>query len=131
MVAGGCDAVVVAFAGVTRAFLFMGASTFDQPLKDWDVSSVTNMLRMFKGASKFNQPLNGWTVSSVTVMSHMFRSSNFNQPPNDWDVGSVGTMLYMFSQTNFNQPPNNWTSIYVHPIIKLLKILLFLVEKVW
>ena len=49
--------------------MFEEASNFNQPLNDWDVSSVTNMSCMFYGASSFNQPLNDWDVSSVTNMS--------------------------------------------------------------
>jgi len=33
---------------------------------------------MFNGTKVFNQPLNNWNVSSVTNMSYMFGSSAFN-----------------------------------------------------
>ena len=90
--------------------MFHGASGFNQPLNDWDVSSVTDMRYMFEGASSFNQPLNDWDVSSVTNMIDMFsKASNFNQPLNDWDVSSVTYMRYMFFRASgFNQPLNDW-----------------------
>ena len=48
------------------------ASSFNQPLNDWDVSNVTDMNSMFSDASSFNQPLNDWDVSNVTDMNWMF-----------------------------------------------------------
>ena len=43
--------------------------------------SMTNMWGMFKNASSFNQPLNDWNVSNVTDMELIFHdASSFNQP---------------------------------------------------
>ena len=48
------------------------------------------MSEMFEGATSFNQPLNDWNVSNVTDMSHMFlKASSFNQPLNKWNVSKV------------------------------------------
>ena len=59
--------------------MFTAATSFNQPLNNWDVSSVTNMSGMFPGAA-FNQPLDNWDVSSVTRMSSMFTGDSvFNQ----------------------------------------------------
>ena len=70
-------------------FMFYGATSFDQPLNDWDVSSVSEMGSMFYGATSFNQPLNDWDVSSVTYMNDMFYgATSFDQPLNAWDVSS-------------------------------------------
>ena len=41
-------------------------------MKDWDVSSVTDMGSMFEGATSFNADLSSWNVSSVTTMYRMF-----------------------------------------------------------
>ena len=46
--------------------------TFNQPLNNWDVSNVRDMINMFNGASSFNQPLNNWNVSNVKEMGYMF-----------------------------------------------------------
>ena len=92
--------------GDNMSWMFSKASSFNQPLNDWDVSSVTNMSRMFFGASNFNQPLNDWDVSSVTNMSWMFfGASNFNQPLNDWDISSVTYMECMFDDSKMLKLP--------------------------
>ena len=101
--------------GVDMSDMFYEASNFNQPLNDWDFSSVTNMIRMFCKASNFNQPLNDWDVSSVTDMVDMFyEASSFNQPLNDWDVSSVTDMSWMFCEaSNFNQPLNELSLIHI------------------
>ena len=48
--------------------MFYKASGFNQPLNNWDVSSVTNMQQMFDAATSFNQDLSDWDVSNVTTM---------------------------------------------------------------
>ena len=46
--------------------MFSGAEKFNQPLNNWNVSNVTNMLQMFSGAEKFNQNISNWNVDKVT-----------------------------------------------------------------
>ena len=42
---------------------------------------LTNMDNMFRGATSFNQPLNNWNVSNVGDMGDMFLDArSFNQP---------------------------------------------------
>ena len=46
-----------------------------------ELSNVTTMGGMFGNASSFNQPLNNWDVSNVTDMAWMFHDAHsFNQP---------------------------------------------------
>ena len=77
--------------------MFYNATSFNQPLNDWNVSNVTDMESMFWNARSFNHPLNDWNASNVTDMHNMFRNANsFNQPLNDWNVSNVTNMCYMF-----------------------------------
>ena len=87
--------------------MFYGAEVFNQPIGDWDVSNVTNMIGMFvMGISKNHylllrlliKILADWDVSNVTDMNYMFyRAEAFNQPIGDWDVSNVTDMSNMFS----------------------------------
>ena len=48
------------------------ATSFNQPLNNWNVSNVEDTAIMFYGARSFNQPLNNWNVSNVETMKLMF-----------------------------------------------------------
>ena len=64
-----------------RLDFFFWATSFNQPLNNWNVSNVMDMRWMFEVARSFNQPLNNWNVSKVGVMDSMFgRATSFNQP---------------------------------------------------
>ena len=88
--------------------MFCGASSFDQPLEQWDVVNVTTMQGMFSGASAFNQPLEQWNVANVTTMREMFSgASSFNQPLEQWNVANLTTMLWMFREASTCLGENN------------------------
>jgi surface protein len=89
--------------------MFSNASSFNQPIENWNVSTVTNMTNMFSSAINFNLPIGSWNVSNVTNMSFMFsNTSSFNQPIGSWNVSNVTNMQQMFYNTPFNQPIGNW-----------------------
>ena len=97
------------------SWMFFSASSFNQDISFWDVSSVIDMSRMFNLASAFNQNINSWDVSSVTNMSFMFYgATSFNKPLNTWNVSLVTSMRSMFEGTlAFNQDISSWDVISV------------------
>ncbi|WP_086321978.1 BspA family leucine-rich repeat surface protein [Campylobacter devanensis] len=60
---------------------------FNQPLNNWDVSSVTDMSAMFLGNESFNQFLNDWNVSNVkNIRGMFFMAKSFNQTLASWKI---------------------------------------------
>jgi surface protein len=104
------------------AGMFAGAEAFNQPIGDWDMSNDTNMSSMFYNASAFNQPLNTWDTSHVTTMENMFvNASSFNQPLDNWDTGNVTTMMGMFYvAVSFNQDISGWDTSNVTNMVYML-----------
>ena len=90
--------------------MFIGASSFNQPLNSWDVSNVVNMSSLFYSATSFNQPLDNWDVSNVTNMSNLFYNArSFDQDLNSWDVSRVTDMNHLFAYTvSFRGDVSNW-----------------------
>lgn len=93
--------------------MFYGATLFNQPIGNWDVSNVTTMAGMFRNANSFNGDISGWDVRNVTNMQLMFEGAvAFNQPIASWDVSSVTIMEHMFATTlAFDQPLNGWNLV--------------------
>ena len=85
---------------------------FNQPIGEWNTSSVLNMSQMFSNNSNFNQPIGDWDTSKVTNMRSMFYgASAFNQPIGDWNVSNVSRTLMsamFFEATSFNQNISSW-----------------------
>jgi surface protein len=69
---------------------------------------------MFDTATSFNQPIGSWNVSSVTIMSAMFRNATaFNQDIGSWDVSNVSNFSsFMQNKNQFNYSATNLDSIY-------------------
>lgn len=88
--------------------VFTDATSYNQPLNNWNVSNVTLMYSMFNGATSFNQNLSSWDVADVTDMSNMFYNTAFNQNISSWSVANVTSMIGMFASTPFNQNIGPW-----------------------
>ena len=57
------------------------------------------MSYMFDGASTFNKPIGNWNVSKVTNMNYMFRDTSFNQSLDTWEIDNLETAEGMFTNS--------------------------------
>ena len=94
--------------------LFNGKSNFNEPIGDWDTSSVTDMSFMFWEASSFNQAIGTWDTSLVTNMDSMFfEAKSFNQNLCSWsETFPYGSAWWLFDKSGctFTDTPNEASS---------------------
>lgn len=94
------------------AYMFHGATKFNQPLDNWDVSDVDLMYNMFALASVFNQDISSWDVSNVRNMNSMFiHASSMNQDLSNWDISKVENMDRMFNRSGLSN--DNYDKILI------------------
>merc|ERR1712194_939091 len=72
------------------AFLFSGATSFNQPLGAWRTGSVTDMGGMFENATSFDQDLSAWETRKVRRMNAMFKNAAaFSHSIQTWNLASL------------------------------------------
>lgn len=78
------------------ANMFASAASFNHALNDWNTISVKNMSGMFSSPTCiFNQPIGNWDMSSVQDIRSMFyNNKNFVQDISAWNVTSKITSSY-------------------------------------
>jgi len=59
--------------------MFYGATSFNQPLDNWNTSNITTISYLFNGARNFNQDLSGWNISSISSYT------DFDSGATAWD----------------------------------------------
>ncbi len=96
--------------------MFRNATSFNQPIGNWNVSKVTNFTSMFQSALAFNQNLGSWNVTKATAFTSMFQNASaFNNGNSDtinnWTINTTENvnMQSMFQgATVFNQSIGSW-----------------------
>jgi hypothetical protein len=104
---------------------FESATSFNQPIGNWDISDCITLGRTFKNATAFNQDIGSWDVGSVLSLAETFNNAdgfNNGDTPNT-PGGGVGIgmdnwrfqtatgipMFYCFaSNGGFNQYIGSW-----------------------
>jgi hypothetical protein len=104
-------------SGVTDMYrMFFGASIFNSPMNDFDMSNVQTIREIFRSASAFNQPIGSWDTSNLTDIVGMFLfASSFNQPINSWDVTNISNITWLFYKADdFDQDISSWNIVNIN-----------------
>jgi surface protein len=98
--------------------VFAMRRTFNEPIGNWNTSTVTSMEGMFAEARAFNQPIGNWNTSNVTSMMRMFANitaSAFNQPIGNWNTSNAltchGCLLRLVTHTTAASASTRCTAV--------------------
>ncbi len=100
--------------------MFYGCTSLkgNRSMSQWDLSYTSFMARdMFSQATSFNQPIGEWDVSNIRYLNNMFNGATaFNQSLENWNIRSVQEMESLFdgsglSTTNYDKTINAWSTL--------------------
>ncbi|MFC0781225.1 BspA family leucine-rich repeat surface protein [Flavobacterium sp. HJSW_4] len=106
-------------SGTIITSMFQSATSFNQPIGNWNMIGVTSLFSMFLSASSFNQNIGSWNIVNVTNIQGLFGgATSFNNGGsnsiNNWATTSVNNMTGLFNgASSFNQPIGNWNTTAV------------------
>lgn len=100
----------IVLTGQTSARSFFQSTNYNEPLDNWDTSTISIFSNIFTSNSLFNQNIGGWDVSSATAMNNFFiAASSFNQDISSWDVSNVQTFQnFATNASSFNPDISSW-----------------------
>lgn len=78
--------------------IFRSCRSIVSGVKNWDVTSITSLVRAFEQANDFNEDLSNWDVSGVSFFGSCFRSClDLDQSFATWDMTSAVNVINMFT----------------------------------
>ena len=83
---------------------------FNQPIGNWDVSSVSNMIAMFEAAASFNQDISGWCVTNIVSEPNNFSINSPLSEINKPDWGTCPTTSCFINDGNIQAAVDLWIS---------------------
>jgi surface protein len=93
--------------------MFYAATSFNQPIGNWNIANVIDIFGMFQNATAFNQDIGSWNTGSVTGFNSMFRSAtSFSQNLSSWPLRLAGV-----SATSIFQNSGMSTANYTDTIV--------------
>jgi len=88
-------------SSVTDAsFMLSSATSFNQPIGSWNLTSATNIFQMLLAASSFNQNIGGWSLRTASTPNMQFLLFGTTSMSDENSTDSlVGWANYVYNNT--------------------------------